>query len=171
MTHSSRQQKPGPQVGSTKSVYDARRARVDKAHLRMQEISSRQHPPADARQAAAELDEALRDATVVAAEALRSAEPIESGPRKGLRRRKATRAMAPLVRLWSIELLRLSEIAVWLRRTTLDDPGVHLPATGAGRRLRRDSDRTFPASASTTTRPSATAFPASVSHLRKSSTT
>jgi hypothetical protein len=129
VTHSRRQQKPGSQVGTTKSAYDARRARVDEAHLRMQQISSRPHAPADARQAAAELDEALRDATVAAVAALRSAEPIESRPRVGLRRGKATRAMAPLVRLWSVELLRLSEIAVWLRRTTLDDPGVHLPAT------------------------------------------
>jgi hypothetical protein len=129
VTHATRQQAPGPQVGSTKSAYDARRARVEEAHLRMQEISSGGRVPADARQAAAELDEALRDATVAAALALRSAEPIESRPRAGLRRPKATRAMAPVVRLWSIELLRLSEIAVWLRRTTLDDPGVQLPAT------------------------------------------
>jgi hypothetical protein len=95
----------------------------------MREITSVRHAPIDARQAAVELDAALREATSAAAEALRSAEPIGSRPRRHLRRRKATRGVVPLVRLWSIELLRLSEIAVWLRRTTLDDPGVHLPAT------------------------------------------
>lgn len=129
MTESRRHQEHGPQAGIVKSTYDVRRARVDTAHRRMRAITSVGHAPIDARQAAVELDAALREATSAAAEALRSAEPIEDRPRRHLRRRKATRAVAPLVRLWSIELLRLSEIAVWLRRTTLDDPGVHLPAT------------------------------------------
>jgi len=129
MAESGRHQTQGRPAGITKSTYEHRRARVDTAHRRMQEITSARHAPIDARQAAIELDAALREATHAAASALRSAEPIDSHSRSRLRRRKATRTVAPLVRLWSIELLRLSEIAVWLRRTTLDDPGVHLPAT------------------------------------------
>lgn len=129
MAKSRRHQPQGVQASMVTSTYDVRRARVDTAHRRMQEITSVRHAPIDARQAAVELDAALREATRTAAEALRSAGPIDTDPRRLLRRRKATRGVAPLVRLWSIELLRLSEIAVWLRRTTLDDPGVHLPAT------------------------------------------
>jgi hypothetical protein len=39
------------------------------------------------------------------------------------------RSVPPDVAAWSAELMRLTQIGVWLRRTTLDDPGVHVPAT------------------------------------------
>jgi hypothetical protein len=93
------------------SAYEACRARLDRAHERMLAISGGPHPPADARRAAAELAAALREATSGAARLMRSA--------------TATSDVAH----WSSELVRLSEIGVWLRRTTLDDIGVHVPTT------------------------------------------
>jgi hypothetical protein len=69
----------------------------------MREIAGRRHAPAEARQAAAELAEALRIATAAAAASARGR--------------------------WTRELAQLDEIQVWLRRTRLDDLGVQLPTT------------------------------------------
>jgi hypothetical protein len=52
-------------------------------------------------------------------------QPVASSRRWG--RRTAVRTVSPDVDRWSVELVRLSEIQVWLRRTTLDDLGVHIP--------------------------------------------
>lgn len=105
------------------------RARVDAAHQRMQTLVSTRHSPADARQAAAELSAALRDATTAAVQGLRLAQSTPPPSPGGWRRRPALHIDPTAVRGWSRELVRLSEIAGWLRRTTLDDPGVHVPAT------------------------------------------
>jgi hypothetical protein len=110
------------------SVYAAHRDRVDAAADRMRELCARQHTPAAARHAAVALTVALCDATTVVMHALQLAgRPAPSRPRRRWRRPTANRAAPPAVRQWSAELLRLSEIEVWLRRTTLDDLGVHVP--------------------------------------------
>lgn len=93
-----------PGAEAFQRLYAVHRDRVDAAHERMRKVSADRHRPADARQAAAELTVALRDATA----AVHALEP-------------------PAVRPWSAELVRLAEIGVWLRRTTLDDLGVHIP--------------------------------------------
>jgi hypothetical protein len=110
------------------SVYAAHRDRVAAATDRMRELCARRHTPAEARPAATALTVALRDATAVVVHALRLAgPPAPLRPRRRWRRPTANRTAPPAVRQWSAELLRLSEIGVWLRRTTLDDPGVHVP--------------------------------------------
>ena len=110
--------------------YDAARARVDKAYQRMREIEAAQHAAADARTTSYELFAALRQATAMAASALRLLDARTPAPRRGLHRHpKATRSVPADVAAWSAELVRLTQIGVWLRRTTLDDPGVHVPAT------------------------------------------
>ena len=107
--------------------YAAARHRVDVAHLRMRGIAGTPHAPAQAREAAGELTAALDAATEIANRALRAAaactKPAPS------RRRHADRSVPVAVRPWSAELVRLAEIGVWLRRTTLDDIGVRLPMT------------------------------------------
>jgi hypothetical protein len=109
--------------------YRACRAGVDRARRRMQTITGGPHAPADTRQAAAELTAALREATTAATRLARQSQPPTSSPRGWWRHRHASRAAAPAVARWSTELVRLAEIAVWLRRTTLDELGVHLPTT------------------------------------------
>lgn len=110
--------------------YDAERSRVDAAHQRMRAITAVPHPPAQAREAARELTTALRAATATVSRTVQAATlTIPPAPRHQLGRRKADRSVPPAVRPWSAELVRLAEISVWLRRVTLDDPGVHLPRT------------------------------------------
>jgi hypothetical protein len=109
--------------------YRACRAGVDRARRRMQTITGGPHAPADTRHAAAELTTALRAATTAATRLARQSQPPTSSPRGWWRHRHASRAAAPAVARWSTELVRLAEIAVWLRRTTLDELGVHLPTT------------------------------------------
>jgi hypothetical protein len=109
--------------------YGACRAGVDRAQRRMQTITGGPHAPADTRQAAAELTAALREATTAATRLARQSQPPTSSPRGRWRHLHASRAAAPAVARWSTELVRLAEIAVWLRRTTLDELGVHLPST------------------------------------------
>jgi hypothetical protein len=109
--------------------YGACRAGVDRAQRRMQTITGGPHAPADTRQAAAELTAALREATTAATRLARQSQPPTSSPRGWWRHRHASRAAAPAVARWSTKLVRLAEIAVWLRRTTLDELGVHLPST------------------------------------------
>lgn len=109
--------------------YTGERARVDTAYQRMLAITAVRHTPADARQAAADLAAAIRTATTTATEALRLVAPVAPlPPRRRLRRhRRASRGASTPVGAWSVELVRLSQIAVWLRRETLDDLGVHIP--------------------------------------------
>lgn len=111
------------------SGYQAERSRVDAAHERLRAVTAVPHPPAQAREAARELTIALRDATDAASRALQAAALAEPRPRRHLRRRKADRSVPATVRPWSVELVRLAEIGVWLRRTALDDTGVQLPKT------------------------------------------
>lgn len=119
-----------PAVAEIAAGYDATRARVDKAYRRMREIEAAGHAPADARTTSYELLAALREATAMAASALRLLERRAPAPHHRLRRHpKATRSVPPEVAAWSAELVRLTQIGVWLRRTTLDDPGVHVPTT------------------------------------------
>ncbi len=109
--------------------YETLRARVDAAHSQMRDLVAISHVPAQARAAATELTAALRAATDLASRNLQAAALAVQPPRHRLGRRKADRSVPPAVRPWSAELVRLAEIGVWLRRTTLDDPGVHLPMT------------------------------------------
>lgn len=108
--------------------YAVYRARVDAAHQRMRTVVTGRHTPAEARATAAELTFALREATAATTRAL--TDVATPAPRRArIRHRKAVRTVPPATARWSAELVRLSEIAVWLRRTTLDDPGVHIPTT------------------------------------------
>jgi hypothetical protein len=122
-------------AGSTRTVPAAlplattHLARVRREHQQMQTLMSRPHSPAAAREQAHELTLALHQATQTAATALRL---IGRTPRpthgKG-RRRRAARALSATIQPWSSELMQLSEIEVWLRRTTMDDLGVAVPIT------------------------------------------
>lgn len=119
---------PGPVTPPPASDYPRCRARVDAAHQWMRTVVAGRHTPAEARTAAAELTVALCEATATATQALTSADPTP--PRRGrICHRKAVRTVPPVTARWSAELVRLSQIAVWLRRTTLDDLGVHIPTT------------------------------------------
>jgi hypothetical protein len=110
--------------------YDATRARVDNTYRRMRELETARHTPADARAVADELAAELRAATVTVTSTLRLLDSRAPVPRHRLHRRaNATRSVPPDVAAWSAELVRLTQIGAWLRRTTLDDPGVHVPAT------------------------------------------
>lgn len=110
--------------------YDATRAWVEEAHRRMRALDSARHAPADARAAADELAGALRMATLTVMSALHLLDSSAPVPRHGQHRRlKATRSVPSDVAAWEAELVRLTQIGVWLRRTTLDDPGIHVPAT------------------------------------------
>ncbi|HVV77078.1 MAG TPA: hypothetical protein VHC43_13690 [Mycobacteriales bacterium] len=111
------------------SGYETKRDRVDAAHQRMRAITAVPHRPAQAREAARELTDALRVATDAASRALQAAARAEPSPRHHLRHVRADRSVPAAVRPWSAELVRLAEIGVWLRRTTLDDDGVQLPKT------------------------------------------
>lgn len=76
---------------------------------------------------ATDLAAALRQATATVARALRITEPPPppSTWHRRWRRPRATRCARP----WSVELVRLTDIGVWLRRSTLEDPGVRVPTT------------------------------------------
>ena len=114
-------------IDALASRYEQRRLRVNRAYQQMQATAVSGHPPAVARRCSAELASALRDATATASQILGVLRPVASSRLR--RRRKAVRTVPPDVRQWSVELVRLSEIDVWLRRTTLDDLGVHVPTT------------------------------------------
>lgn len=109
--------------------YKTTRSRVDASERRLRAVIAASYGPAAVREAAKELADALRDASAIVVWTLR--ELRQEAPREGRRRRrrKATRAAPTEIARWSAELMRLSEIRVWLRRTTLDQPGVHVPAT------------------------------------------
>lgn len=104
-------------------AYRLHRERVDAAHDRMRLIVARPHPPAAARAAAQELSIAVDAAKAVVIAALRAAEPAGVAADQG---RKVPR---PDVRRWIAELVRLAAIDQWLRRVTLDDPGVRFATT------------------------------------------
>ena len=108
------------------SLYEQRRLRVDRAYRKMQATAGSGHPPAETRRCAADLASALGDAVATASEALGLLRQPVAPPRRW-RRRKAVRTVSPDVHRWSVELVRLSEMQVWLRRTTLDELGVHIP--------------------------------------------
>jgi len=112
------------------SGYEAERSRVDAAHQRLRAITAVPHRPAQAREAARELTIALRDATDAASRALQAATLTDRPQRQHLRHHKADRSVPAAVGAWSAELVRLAEIGVWQRRTTLDDTGVQLPQAG-----------------------------------------
>jgi hypothetical protein len=104
-------------------------ARVRREHQQMQTLVRRPHSPAAAREQAHELTLALQQATQSAVTALRLIERTQ-GPKHGKgQRRRAARALSAAIQPWSSELMRLSEIEVWLRRTTMDDLGVAVPIT------------------------------------------
>lgn len=123
-------------AGATRTVPAAalplattRLARVRREHQQMQTLVRRPHSPAAAREQAHELGLALREATQAAAMALRL---IERTPRPthGMgRQRHAARALSAAIQPWSSELMQLSEIEIWLRRTTMDELGVAVPIT------------------------------------------
>lgn len=112
--------------------YDAEKRRVDEARRRMLRLTAAPHRAAEVRAAADELTRALRGATALANRALQEAGTTAAAPSRlsGLcrRHRKATRTVPPAIGFWTAELLRLADVQVWLRRETLDDLGVHLPA-------------------------------------------
>lgn len=113
-----------PTVASVTAAYRRRRDRVDAAHVRLSAVSDRPHVPAAARAAAQELTAALDDATAFAVAALRHAERT-TGPRS----RRTRDVPHTEVRRWTAELVRLAAIEQWLRRVTLDDPGVRFAST------------------------------------------
>lgn len=108
--------------------YDGERARVVAAHRRMRDLVGAVHAPADARAAAVELTAALRDATSTAARAVRLADPGPTSRGRLRHCRKAVGVFPAAARPWTAELVRLADLDGWLRRTTLDELGVHVPA-------------------------------------------
>ena len=120
----------GTVITEIETEYDAARARVEAALRRMRAIEAAGHAPADARAASDELAVALREATVTVSLALRLLDARAPAAHRRLRGRpKATRSVPSDVAAWSSELVRLTQIGVWLRRVTLDDLGVHVPKT------------------------------------------
>lgn len=109
--------------------FESLRAEVDSAHSRIRALIAGPHTPAQARAADQELTTALRAATDLANHSLQALALTLPQPRRRLGHRKADRCVPAAVRSWSAELVRLADIGVWLRRTTLDEPGVHLPMT------------------------------------------
>lgn len=113
---------------TARAAYAADQARVDAAFERMCAVLVERHLPAEARRVAAELSMALREATATANRAMRLDETAT--PRRGLLpHRRATDDLPVLARPWSAEIARLSAMVVWLRRQTLNDPGVRVPTT------------------------------------------
>jgi hypothetical protein len=106
-----------------------RLAQVRREHQQMQTLMTRPHSPAAAREQAHDLSLALRQATQSAAAALRLIECTPRPTHGKRRRRRAARALSAAMQPWSSELMQLSEIEVWLRRTTMDDLGVAVPIT------------------------------------------
>lgn len=118
-----------PAARALEPVYAAHRACVDHAYQRLQTILAGRHGPVQERQAAVELTAALREATTTAAQLLWQTQTPAAPPHGRWRHRHVRRVASPAVARWSSELVRLSQIGVWLRRTTLDDLGVHVPST------------------------------------------
>ncbi len=113
---------------AVEAAYRPQRARVDSAYQRVHAAAVAPHPPAQARDAARDLAVALREATATATRALEAVGATTAHrPRHQLRRGRADRTVPAAVHHWSVELVRLAEIDIWLRRTTLDDLGVHVP--------------------------------------------
>jgi len=106
--------------------YTAHRVKVDDTAGAMRAIVERMHRPAEERAAAQQLTLVLRDATAAVVRALHVIEVTLPAPRP---RRHVSRAPVEATRPWSTELLRLTDIEVWLRRTTMDDLGVQIPTT------------------------------------------
>jgi hypothetical protein len=104
-------------------------ARVRREHEQMQTLVSRPHSPAAAREQAQKLSLALHQATQTAATALRLIEDTSVATQGKRRQRRAAGAVSAAIQPWSSELMQLSEIEVWLRRTTMDDLGVAVPIT------------------------------------------
>jgi hypothetical protein len=119
----------GPKVAGLRAGYVAERAHVDAAHTKMRALAAAPHAPAEARLAAQELTDALRQATTTILCVLRLLEPASPARHRLPRRRLATRSVPADMAAWSAELLRLTQIGVWLRRTTLDELGVHVPTS------------------------------------------
>jgi hypothetical protein len=109
------------------AVYQRRLLQVDHAYQKLQAALISGHEPALTRQLSVELASALREATAVASRALALLQPQAAAPGRW-RRPKATRTVSADTRRWSVELVRLSRMTVWLRRTTLDELGVHVAA-------------------------------------------
>ena len=109
--------------------YETARTRVHTAYRKMRTLMRPNYAPPDVRAAAAELAEAVRDATAIAVRYLRRLQEEAPQTGRGRRHRKATRAVPTEFAAWSAELFRLTQISVWLRGTTLDQPGVHIPTT------------------------------------------
>lgn len=121
---------PRPLITEIATGYGATQARVEAAYQRMREIEATRHAPTDARTASDELAAALREATATTSLALRLLDARAPAPHHRMHHHpKAIRSVPPDVAAWSAELVRLTQIGVWLRRTTLDDPGVHVPTT------------------------------------------
>ena len=129
MRHHQRHADVMPLAATLESAYSAQRARVDEGNRRMRAICGGPHEPAEARVAAAELEAAVREAQTTVARLLHQSQPAVAVPRRRWHPRRVDPAAPPTVARWSSELVWLSEIAVWLRRTTLDDLGVHVAAT------------------------------------------
>lgn len=106
--------------------YAAHRLKVDDTARTMRAIVDRMNRPAEERAAAQQLTLALRDATAAVVRALHVIDDTLPAPRP---RRHVSRAPVEATRPWSTELLRLTDIEVWLRRTTMDHLGVHIPTT------------------------------------------
>jgi hypothetical protein len=109
------------------AVYQQRLLQVEHAYQNMLAAVASGNDPAVTRRCSGELASALREAATTASRALALLRVPAAAP-TGRRRHKATRTVSPEIRRWSVELVRLSRIAVWLRRTTLDELGVHLAA-------------------------------------------
>jgi hypothetical protein len=129
MQHRTRERSTRPAPGAALQLATTHLGRVRREHQQMQTLMSRPHSPAAEREQAQKLTLALHQATQSAAMALRLIERTP-GPIHGKRRRRrAARAISAAMQPWSSELMQLSEIEVWLRRTTMDDLGVAVPIT------------------------------------------
>lgn len=109
------------------AAYDPQRTRVDAAYRRMRGVVAAERAPVVVSAAAADLSSALHAATATVTGMLQA---LEADPPRCSRRRphrKGTRSVSPDVAAWSAELLRLTEISGWLRRTTLADLGLRIP--------------------------------------------
>ena len=114
-------------VVAVDAVYRHRLLEVHHAYQKVQAAITSGHDPAVTRRCSRELASALREATATASQAIAMLR-VPTAASGRWRRHKVTRTVSPEIRRWSVELVRLSQIAVWLRRTTLDELGVHLAA-------------------------------------------
>jgi hypothetical protein len=124
--HTSKTNTAGPALAGLIGAYVDERSRVDATYTRMRALAAAPHGPAEARVATQELTDAVRQATTTVARTLRLLEPVPAR-RRLPRRRLASRSVPVDVAGWSAELVRLTQIGVWLRRTTLDELGAHVP--------------------------------------------